>query len=323
MSISASDIKFYKAANNNDGAGNGGLISTAEITDNTLNNLFPNVTNTERLAGNTRYRKLFMRNENAADFVLQEAKVWIGALSLADDYFQIRLGSDTDVQTDAEGYSDWSGAGLLNASVGSGESSLDVDFGTTTGVYSGESVYIHVDDGTNEVDLQVVGTPSFLGNIATIAISGEIGQDFTQTVTVVSTQIEPGTVEPSTDSWTVTSSSGTYDESTYPVTVYNVGTVTDSFTGTFSDSSAFSVSGAQTGSIGSGDISADFLPVNGSSYYHKIDKDGWGGTYAEGDTFTYNTVHAGQGMWAKEIVPAAIASYASNVVRLDWKGESA
>lgn len=322
MSISTSEIKFYKAANNNDTVGNGGIISDTEIVDNTLNNLFPNVTSAERVAGKGRYRKAFMRNENTGDLTFQSMEVWIGAKSTGDDYFQLKAGTDTDTQAEADDYINWAGAGTLHSVAGSGENSLEVDYDTNSGVFSGESVTVHLDDETNEVDVDVVGTPSWEGNKATFDISGELGNNY-GTDTVVSTVIDLDDIETSSDSWVETSGAGTYDEATYPVVTYNLGTVKDSWTLTMGAGGSFSVTGARTGAVGSGDITSDFRPVNGASYYFKIDKDGWGDSWAEGDTITWNTVHAGKGIWARETVPAGIASKSNNVVRLDWKGESA
>ena len=321
MSIAASDISFYKAASNNDTASNGGRISTTEVTDGSLNNLFPNVSSANRVAGITRYRKMFLRNQNTGDLSLYSGEVWISTRSLAADYFQLKAGADTDVQSAAELYTNWAGTGLLANAYGSGESSIEVDFDTTDGVWDGANV--HIDDGTNELDTSVVGTPSWIGNTATFTISGELGNNYSATTTIVSTIVDLGTVEESSDTWAESSSAGTYDETTYPVTTYNVGTVTDSWTLTFTDATNFAVVGANTGSVGSGDINTDFQPANGASYYFDLDKDGWGGSWALGDTVTFNTVHSGKAIWAKEVVPAGIASYSNNTVELAWRGESA
>jgi len=298
MSIAASDIEFYKAANNNDTAANGGRISSTEVTDSALNNLFLNVSSAERTAGLTRYRKAFLRNENTSDLTMYSGEIWIGSKSTSDNYYQLKEGTDTDVQTDAEGYSDWCGTGLLDAAAGSGESSIDVDYDAASGVWDGAPV--HIDDGTNEVDLTVNGAPSWAGNTATLTLSGVLGYNFAKTTTIVSTIVALGQVKTAT-----------------------ARTVTDSWTLTFSDATNFSVTGTNTGSVGSGDINTDFQPANGSSYYFMIDKDGWGGSWAAGETVTFTTTHAGKGYWAKEVTPAAIASYSNNTTGLAWRGESA
>lgn len=321
MSISESDIKFYKASNNNDTSSNGGRIGTTEIPDSLLNNLFPNISSAERVAGITRYRKAFLRNENLSDLTMYSGEVWIGVKSTSADYFQLKDGIDTDVQSEAEAYTNWAGTGLLNSSVGSGESSISVDYDTPTGVWNGAA--IHIDDGTNELDTSVVSEPSWVGNNATFSISGELGNNYTATTTVVSTIVDLANIEASSNGWVETSSAGTYNETTYPPTLYNVGTVSDAWTLTFSNATAFSVVGTVTGFVGYGDTSTDCRPINGSSYYFLLDKDGWGGSWSAGDTVTFNTVHAGKGFWVKEVVPAGIASYSNNTVRLDWRGESA
>ncbi len=327
MSISVSDIKFYKALNNNDLDGNGGRISSTQITTNVLENLFPNVTNAERVAGLTRYRKFFMRNENLSEYDLDDTKLWIGTRSLAADYFQFKAGTDSDIQSDADDYTDWAGAGILNTALSSGESTIIVDFDVASGVYDGAE--IHIDDGTNEEKLTVDGAPSWANLTATLTISGETQNAYaTPASTVVSTVVDLDSLETGMSDW-VENGTFTYDEDTYCPSeatedwLYNKGTVTDDWTLTFSGASDFSCSGANTGSVGSGEITTDFTPANGSSYYFKIDKDGWGGSPANGDTLTFSTTHAGKDIWAKEVVPAATVSYASNVVQLDWEGESA
>jgi len=321
MSIVASEVKFYKAANNNDLAGNGGVISSTEIVTNVINNLFPNVTDAERTAGVTRYRKMFMRNLNTAELILYLGKIWISIRSTAGDYFRIRLGTDTDIQSDAELYSGWKGAGLVSSPATAGDGTITVEFDTNDGVADTDT--IRITDGVNTQDVVVNGAPVWGGNAATLTLTDVLTHDFA-VGTRVGVLVSVGHITPDDDSWTENAAGdGVYDETTYPLTLYNVGTITDSWTLTFADASNFSVVGASEGSVGSGDINTDFQPVNGGSYYFKLDKNGWGGTWAAGDTITFNTIHSGQAIWVKEIVPAGVASYANNTVTLGWKGESA
>ncbi len=321
MPVSVDEIKFYRSELNSDvAASNGAGISSVDVIDGTVNNLFPNTSSAERVAGITRYRKMFLRNENPDDLTLVSGEVFIDTQSLADDYCRIKVGTNDDVQSDAEGYSDWAGTGILSASAGSGETSIDVDYDVTNGVYDGSSV--RITDGTNTINRIVNGTPSWGGNTATIVLTESLGVNFSQTSTIVSTVVDLGTVEKSSDSWSESSGTGSYDETTYPLTTYNIGTVVDSWTLTFADASNFSIEGLSTGPMGSGDTSTDCMPVNGASYYFKIDKDGWGGAWALGDTITFNTVHAGASIWVKEVVPSEIGSYSNNITRIGWRGES-
>lgn len=68
MPIISSDIKFYLsggAANSDPNASLGGAISSVEMVDNTLHNLFDKVSVAEALAGDTEYRAIFIKNTHA------------------------------------------------------------------------------------------------------------------------------------------------------------------------------------------------------------------------------------------------------------------
>lgn len=323
MSVAASDIYFFKALTNNDLTSNGGRISTVEISDNVLNNLFPNVTDSERTSGKTRYRKLFIKNQAAASGeILINPRLWIGRQSDGGDYFRIKKGNDTDIQSAAVSGENWSGAGVLNAGISSGESTIVVDFDTNDGVFSGESVLMSIGSGGVRDTITALGPISWAGNQATFDISGEMNYNHSAGE-IVATIVELDDLEVVSHSWVETSASGTYNEGSYPVGLYPKGSVTDSWTLTFSDATNFSVSGAATGSVGSGDTSTDFQPANGSSYYFKINASGWGGSWQAGDSITFQTVHSAKGVWVKQVTPAGTSSIASSVVTLEGTGESA
>ena len=83
MPIAASDIKFYlseKVSGNGFTTGGtpaaslGKNISTTEITDNTLNNLFDDVSGDENAASDVEYRCLFILNNHAT-------LTWLGAVA--------------------------------------------------------------------------------------------------------------------------------------------------------------------------------------------------------------------------------------------------
>jgi hypothetical protein len=88
MPIVSSDIKLRLsttagAAGNSTAQANvnnslGKYISTTDITDNTLNNLFDDVTGDENAASESEYRCIFVYNSHGS-LVLQGAKAWISA----------------------------------------------------------------------------------------------------------------------------------------------------------------------------------------------------------------------------------------------------
>jgi hypothetical protein len=90
--ISAALLKWYRSAVWAQGNAHGGAVDTAAaITTNTMNNVFPNVTNAQRVTGLVDYRKVFFRNENADTYT--NVKGWIQANTPAtNDAVWILLG---------------------------------------------------------------------------------------------------------------------------------------------------------------------------------------------------------------------------------------
>lgn len=81
MPITATDIKFYLtggSSNSDVNASLGGVVSSTEITDNSLHNLFDKVTGTESSAGDTEYRCIAVKNTHGT-LVLQDGKIWVSS----------------------------------------------------------------------------------------------------------------------------------------------------------------------------------------------------------------------------------------------------
>ncbi len=90
---------LYKSSVISDEAGNGGVITNNAVVDNAAENLFPHVTEAQRTAGLTRYRKAFLKKLSGT---LTNAKFMIDRLSTAGDYFAITRGGDDDTQLTAD-----------------------------------------------------------------------------------------------------------------------------------------------------------------------------------------------------------------------------
>lgn len=93
MSVLASDIKFYLsggAANSNVNASLGGAKSSVAIVDDTLNNLWDDVSGDEHVAGDTEYRCFFVKNDSAE--TAYAVKLWIDTNTTStEDTFTIGL----------------------------------------------------------------------------------------------------------------------------------------------------------------------------------------------------------------------------------------
>lgn len=81
MPIVASDIKKYLsggAANADKAASLGGAISSVEVVDNTINNLFAVAPASEAEAGSVKYRAIFIKNTHAT-LTLNDAVIYISS----------------------------------------------------------------------------------------------------------------------------------------------------------------------------------------------------------------------------------------------------
>ncbi len=327
MSIEASDLKLFKSSVVNNGSSNGGGMSYNEVVSGVMNNMFPNVTQAERTAGITRYRKGFSKVYDDGTEVLYNHKIWCTVQTPADDYVQIRPATDTDTQSDAEGYSTgWLGNGRLATTAAADSTEIEVDFEDNSGIANGDAGWIG--DGTNEEFVEVTNV-SWSVNQATITLASGLTyaySTYATTGTVFAGYYEYGDTTSSHDTIAVTSAAGTFDP-TY-LLVYNKGCVEDSWTITFTGSSTFTVAGAATGAISGGSTGSDYEPTNPSvggsgNYYFRITTTAWGGSYLSGDTVTFNTNHAARAFWVKEVVPAGTSSYSNNNPEIRVSGESA
>lgn len=79
MAIAASDIKLYHSTNRL-----GGAITATEITDDTVANLFDNVSGAEAAAGDTEYRAFYIKNTHAT-LTWQAVKFWISSNTTSGD----------------------------------------------------------------------------------------------------------------------------------------------------------------------------------------------------------------------------------------------
>ena len=99
MAIQTSEIKFYQCATWVSGETHGGDIDTgSQITSGADQNIFDDVTEAERVAGDTDYRKIYVRNENADTY--ESVQLWIDTLTPAvNDEISIKLGTNAGVQS--------------------------------------------------------------------------------------------------------------------------------------------------------------------------------------------------------------------------------
>jgi len=90
---------LYKSSVVSNDTGNGGVLSNNAVVDNAAENVFPHVNESDRTAGITRYRDVFVKKLSGT---LTEAKFMIDRLSTAGDYIVITRAGDSHTQLTAD-----------------------------------------------------------------------------------------------------------------------------------------------------------------------------------------------------------------------------
>lgn len=338
MPIVAGELKLYNAATINDTTANGGLMTATEIDNvSVMNNLFENVYKTERIAGSTKYRKVFCKQENAAGLTLFNSQVWVDVLSAGDSYVTVFSGTQTDVQGDISSPRHYGVAKLTQAySAGTTVFNVEVEHanllvgGATPILQAGDTIRLTSKANPAEA------TPGNEEWLAIDAVSNDSGLAMNVTTTVacayaygtddrMASILQTGDVVAHGDTYTPTTTSGTFDDSV--VTFQNISTVEDTWTLTIkADGVSFTCTGANTGALADGTFAADYNIQNtdftATDYYYTIPSGAWGGTWAENDTLVFKTHPASVGIWEARVIPAGAASISTDNTSIAFTGES-
>jgi hypothetical protein len=313
-----------------DAGTNGGRMTHTAIASAVKNNIWPDVPQSERTAGSTKYRKVFIHAANDDDLTLVQARLFVETYTPGDDSVQIFLGTQTNTQSSITGSERVYGCGKLNTNASSGASSIAVlTEGAAFNMFrNGDLIRVSdkatVDGAGNEQFVTINGVPSYGGDVATISITPVLAYNFLAADTRVASVIEVGDVEAAYSSFVVTSSAGTYNDTTYPILVDHIGGIQQNWTLTFSNASTFTLTGDTLGSLGAFTTASDLQPTNGnfSKPYFVMDNAGFGGTFVNGDTITFTTAPASIPVWYKRVVPAGASSLSANKVIVAIDGQS-
>lgn len=337
MSIVGSELVWRTSEEMSDAGTNGGKMTGTAIASAVKNNVWPDVPQGERTAGSLKYRKVHIHVANDEDLTLVQARVFVETATPGDDSVTIFAGNFTDMQSGVTGSERKFGGGQLNADVTAGASQLTVAVDVATDeVASALALFqdgdlIRISDKTDVNDIgnaeeyvTISGTPSYAGDVATIDITGTLSNSYTAANTRVSSVYEVGDVEASYASFSVTSASGSYDDSTYPLAIDHIGGVEANWSLTFTSATDFDI--YRDGSnIGSGNVSTNVQPTNTnySKPYFVMDWNGFGGSFLSGDTITFTTHPAAIPLWYRRRVPAGANSLSGNKVIVGIDGQSA
>ena len=316
-----------RSISNTTPAQNGGRMSTTAITSGVKNNIFPDVSQAQRAAGITQFRKAFIHVASSSNIELLDGRVFISQVTPADDWVTIHPGTQTDTEDQITGRA--YGAAPLVTDAEATDQVLLIAMEWLPTVSALEPFQagdiIRIADGTNEewheIDAVVADSSN---NFLEVTLVGELAHAFDADDTLVSSCIEAASVLASISNVAVTSATGGTLNSASLV-AHNKGATHDTITLTFTSATAFSCAGLIAGSMGTGSRSSDFSPINSgtASAYFTIPANAWGGTFAAGNTVTFTLNPASIPVWYRREVPAGAGSLANDSVVVSVYGESA
>lgn len=330
--ISREDIRLTKSQVVNDSGTNGGRLGTVTVNSGVAGNVFPDASQAERTAGSKKYRKAFYHNRHIGNEVAYDFMVYVENYTPAGDEVVFFEGTQTDTQMAITGNETLYGCGQLSETVAPGATSVKVvvhDWSELPVFRNGDLIRIsnkaNIDDelGVEEYG-RIEGAPSAAGNVVTLALEAALLGGYDAADTRVASVCEIGDLRPTITDWAENSELGTFDETTYPVTGTNRGTIEQTWTLTFTGASAFTVSGDVLGPVGSGSISTPFSPTNPetSDAYFTLNHLGWGGTWGAGDTVVFKTHPSACPLWFLRDIPAMTAAQNGNRMVLAWQAGS-
>lgn len=331
MSITANEIIFRKSTVNDDTGANGGRMTSVVVTSGVKNNVWPDVPQSERQAGSTKYRKVHIHVANDDDLTFVRPRVFIETSTPGDDYVTFFPGTHTDTQSSITGIERQYGAGKLNGDVLAGVTSIGVltELAALNYIRNGDILRVSdkttVDDAIgNEQYVTVSGVPSYSGDVATVVFTPALSHNFAASNTKVASVYEIADLKGSVSGWAETGS-GTFNEATYPVLVDSIGGIAQTWTLTFTTPTTYNVVGDTVGAVGGGNVSSNFTPTNAtySKPYFLLPLLGWGGIWTIGDTIVFTTSPCAIPIWEKRIIPTGANSLSGNKVIFAVDGESA
>ena len=329
MAILTSELRYYESEAMSDASTSGGRITFTQIASAALQNVFPHVFRAERATGNLanpNHRKIFARNINDADESGYNPCTYLFRPNPSAAWVYKVIGTQRSRRSDLTGSETKYGPGLLASGISAGATTIvvTVKHADMTACF-GASRVTRISSkatATSTTGTEDEFTPSAISvsglNVTLTVPAGQIANAYSAGATVFTPYYPAATELACTVSNWVETGAGTYDETTYPVVGDNIGCAEQTWTLTFTSATAYTVSGDTVGSVGSGTVSADFIPQNSavSKPYFTLRAAGFGGTWAAGNTIVFQTHPPAIPIHEFRCIPAACPSLAGDGITL-------
>jgi hypothetical protein len=284
----------------------------------------------ERAAGDLKYRKVFVKNTNAANIAAEVAKLFVENFTAGEDAVTFFPGSQTNIQSAITGAERLYGCGQLDQDTATDAIEIDVLTEDADLDYFQDGDLIRISDKAdidgvgNEEYVYLYGDPVYVGDVATLVLQTPLMNTYDAANTRVASVYEPGSITTDVSEGDVTTgASGTFSDGSHPILGDNRGTIEQNWTLTFSSAVAYAVAGDTVGAVGAGGTGANFAPNNPATAtpYFTIDYLAFGGAFQAGDTITFSTSPAAVPLWYRRQVPAGAAAEPNDrvIVAVDFE----
>jgi hypothetical protein len=332
MPITATDLKWMRSAIVSDSGTNGGALGSSEIINGLKNNIFGDVSESERLSGSETYRKVFIKLENAENLPLISPKVFMEAPTAGDDAITLINATAIDTKDDIDGTYNEVGCATLSQDILAGSFSLtallDINGATTFEV--GDSILISdtypLGTGAGNSEFRVIDSVSYDvdGDLVTITVTEAIGNNYTNGVATVSGVLDYPAVEVTMTNFTTSTSGGIINSVDSNLIGYQLGAKQETISIVMTSDTAYEVTGSVSGNLGVGSINSDYTAIDDVSVQDMfvIPASFWGGAWSVGDTITFEIIPAVIPLWVKREVPVDSTTISGNSVVISVRGES-
>jgi hypothetical protein len=322
MPLTSSEILWKKSilTSKTVPAQNGGRMGTDIINTGVKNNIFPDVSQSERLTGKVDYRKVFVHLASAEEGELANGRFSLSGKTPAESFVLLRAGTQTDTEAEIAAYRQYGVANPASA----------ISAAATTFTLTGE----HADYEALE-PFQVGDTLVFTegANTETAVIDSIVYDGATMLIDVLS---------PLDNQWTIAAvvasclpAPSLVASATVPVVTsvaglcagvmpHNKGGIEQVWTLTFTSATSYTVSGDTVGLFPiSGNVSSDFAPnnpVTGTPYF-TLKEAGLTGIFALNEKIVFTTHPAAQPLWYCRHIPANCASLSNDSMGVIYVAE--
>lgn len=301
------DLTFKKSA-----LLTGGVISgTSFNSPLQFEDLFASPTPYEMTAGLTDYRKVFAHfSDNTTNLWVKRIRPALIKQTVGSDRILWGFGTRNDTASNFN-VTRWYSSGVLETSVASTATSIRVSVKSVADALFLPDDVIVLDNGVRMREA-TISSVSYSGNVAVLALTGQVGADFAFGTTTVAVRPQIDLQKATAIKASKTSLNGDFDAS--KVVLNAAGTVSNRFTFSFQSAIQFYVTGDDFNLASTGFTTTTFSPNNPATNtpYLTIPTNAWVGVFQSGDQIVVETTGNYNAIWFKRVVPSNASGFADN-----------